>query len=117
MARRRFIDHPELDLNRPEPSLGKLDSVRLTSASGQCGSIDLEERIKGVSQLRIIRQSDKVEHYIKFDEDSFTAWMSLNPEFDTEMDDLIRALPDGEWLKKPPQADFLGRGKWRITEE
>ena len=47
MARRRFIDHPELDLNRPEPSLGKLDSVRLISASGQCGSIDLEEQIKG----------------------------------------------------------------------
>lgn len=43
----------------------------------------LEERIKGVNQLRIIQQRDKKEHYISFGEDAFTAWMSVNPEFNT----------------------------------
>ncbi|MBT7876141.1 MAG: site-specific DNA-methyltransferase [Verrucomicrobia bacterium] len=62
MARRRFIDHPELDLNRPEPSLGKLDSVRLTSASGQCGSIDLEEQIKGFHEFGKQTITEKI-HY------------------------------------------------------
>ena len=62
MARRRFIDHPELDLNRPEPSLGKLDSVRLTSASGQCGSIDFEEQIKGFHEFGKQTITEKI-HY------------------------------------------------------
>ena len=39
------------------------------------------------------------------------------PEFATEMDKLILALPAGEWLYKPPQAEYLGEGKWRITQE
>lgn len=40
-----------------------------------------------------------------------------DPEFESPMDDLIAALPDGEWLKKPPQAEHLGKGRWRIIEE
>jgi hypothetical protein len=39
------------------------------------------------------------------------------PTFSTPMNDLIASLPTGEWLKKPPQAENLGKGKWRITEE
>jgi oligopeptidase B len=43
----------------------------------------LEERIKGVSQIRIIDQNSGFEHYIDFGEKAFTAWISVNPEFDT----------------------------------
>jgi hypothetical protein len=39
------------------------------------------------------------------------------PVFSTPMSDLIGTLPTGEWLKKPPQAENLGKGKWRISEE
>lgn len=39
------------------------------------------------------------------------------PTFQSPMDALIASLPTGEWLLRPPQANFLGRGKWRIDEE
>ena len=39
------------------------------------------------------------------------------PVFKTSMLDLLEALPSGEWLLKPPQAEYLGHGKWRITIE
>lgn len=39
------------------------------------------------------------------------------PTFKTAMDAMIASLPAGEWLKRPPQAEHLGRGRWRITEE
>ena len=39
------------------------------------------------------------------------------PTFQSQMDDLIESLPSGEWLYRPPQAEHLGRGRWRITQE
>lgn len=39
------------------------------------------------------------------------------PSFSTPMSALIDALPEGEWLYKPPQCEHLGRGKWRVTLE
>lgn len=50
---------------------------------------------------------------------SFTGINTVDtaPTFDSQMEDLIEALPAGEWLYKPPQAEHLGRGKWRITLE
>lgn len=39
------------------------------------------------------------------------------PTFKTPMSMLITSLPDGEWLIKPPQAEHLGGGKWRVTQE
>ncbi len=44
----------------------------------------LEERIKGVTQVRIIQHEGDEEHYIDFGEGAFTAWMSINPEFNTD---------------------------------
>jgi len=38
-------------------------------------------------------------------------------ELTQKMRRLLGELPDGEWLKKPPQAEHLGRGSWRVTEE
>lgn len=45
----------------------------------------LEERIKGINKIRIIEQESQAEHYIDFDEDAYTAWTSINPEFDTDI--------------------------------
>ena len=41
------------------------------------------------------------------------------PVFKTAMLALIEAFPPatGEWLLKPPQAEYLGHGKWRVTIE
>ncbi len=39
-----------------------------------------EERIKGLSNLRIISIKDRKEHYINFGEDAYTAGINVNPE-------------------------------------
>jgi len=39
------------------------------------------------------------------------------PTFRTDMFSLFENLPTGEWLYRPPQAEYLGRGKWRTTQE
>ena len=43
--------------------------------------------------------------------------VGADPEFQSAMDNLIESLPAGEWLYKPPQADHMGAGRWRITQE
>lgn len=44
----------------------------------------LSERINGITQLRI-RPWEGEEHYIDFGEDAFMAYVSINPEFDTDL--------------------------------
>lgn len=44
----------------------------------------VEERKKGLSQLRIIRWDDQSEHYLDFGEPTYTASIGYNPDFDTE---------------------------------
>ena len=44
----------------------------------------LEERSNGLTQLRIIVQKDKTEHYLPFSEQAYTAYIGKNPEFDTK---------------------------------
>ena len=39
------------------------------------------------------------------------------PTFQSKMDELIDELPPGEWLYKPPQAQQLGNGVWRVSNE
>ena len=38
------------------------------------------------------------------------------PSLSADMNQLLSSLPSGEWLKKPPQAEYLGRGRWRIDQ-
>ena len=45
----------------------------------------VEERSKGLTNLRIINQSTKEEHYLDFGEEAYTAYISINPEFDTQL--------------------------------
>ena len=39
------------------------------------------------------------------------------PVLSNQMNLLLDALPAGEWLYRPPQAEHIGNGKWRITKE
>lgn len=43
--------------------------------------------------------------------------VGADPSFKSQMHTLIESLPSGEWLYRPPQAEHLGRGRWRITQE
>lgn len=39
------------------------------------------------------------------------------PTLSSNMAALVDSLPDGEWLKKPPQVENLGKGRWRVGQE
>jgi hypothetical protein len=39
------------------------------------------------------------------------------PTLSANMQQLIDSLPAGEWLKKPPTAENLGKGRWRLGQE
>lgn len=45
----------------------------------------LEERIEGISNIRVINQKTKEEHYIDFGESTYSAYASTNLEFDTSI--------------------------------
>lgn len=45
----------------------------------------VSERSKGLMNFRIINQLDKSEHFLKFEEEAYTAELSTNPEFGTEL--------------------------------
>jgi oligopeptidase B len=45
----------------------------------------IDERIKGLTQLRIINMKNNDEYHIDFGEQAYTAWISINPEFNTEI--------------------------------
>jgi len=39
------------------------------------------------------------------------------PSFGGAVNSLLDSFPDGYWRKMPPYAEWLGDGKWRVTEE
>ena len=43
----------------------------------------IEERKDGLTNLRIIKTADKSEHYLDFGEETYTAWIATNREFDS----------------------------------
>lgn len=45
----------------------------------------LHQREKGSQQLKVIRFSDKKEHVIDFGHSPYTAWFSINPEFNSQV--------------------------------
>jgi oligopeptidase B len=45
----------------------------------------VEERIKGLNNLRIINTKDKSEHYLDFGEEAYTAGININPNSNTEI--------------------------------
>jgi oligopeptidase B len=45
----------------------------------------VNERIKGLTNLRILKWEDHSEHYLDFGEETYVARISTNPEFDTDI--------------------------------
>jgi len=45
----------------------------------------VNERINGLPNLRIMRWDKKGEHYLDFGEETYSAYISYNPEFDTDV--------------------------------
>ncbi|TAL61293.1 MAG: S9 family peptidase [Bacteroidetes bacterium] len=45
----------------------------------------VQERIKGLSNLRIINLKDKGEHYLNFGEEAYTAGININPNANTDI--------------------------------
>jgi oligopeptidase B len=45
----------------------------------------VEERIEGLSHLRVIPWDKGQEHYIEMGEEVYTAWISINPDFDSKL--------------------------------
>ncbi|NHB67831.1 S9 family peptidase [Perlabentimonas gracilis] len=45
----------------------------------------IDERKDGLKQLRIIDQQTRKEHYLNFGEEVYSAWISINPEYDTPL--------------------------------
>jgi oligopeptidase B len=45
----------------------------------------VDERMNGLNQLRIINQNTREEHYLDFGEETYSAWVSVNPEYNTPL--------------------------------
>ena len=45
----------------------------------------VSERIKGLPNIRIIKWEDNSDHFIDFGEETYAAYISYNPEFDTDL--------------------------------
>jgi len=39
------------------------------------------------------------------------------PSLSVGMLDLVGTLPEGEWLYKPPQVEYVQRGVWSVSQE
>ena len=45
----------------------------------------LSERKNGLTEIRVIKWTDQSEHYLNFGEEAYLAYMSTNPDFDTDL--------------------------------
>lgn len=45
----------------------------------------LEERRLGINQLRILDHNTKEDYYLQFNDEAFSCWTGVNPEFNTEV--------------------------------
>jgi len=61
------------------------DDVLLSGIEIFSDYLVVDERKDGLKQLRIINQSTKEEHYLDFGEEVYAAWISVNPEYDTDL--------------------------------
>ena len=68
-----------------EDVIAHRDDVLLEDMSLFKDYMVLEERINGLTQIRIKRWDDKEDYYLPFQEETYTAYVYYNPEFDTDM--------------------------------
>jgi hypothetical protein len=62
MAKRRFIDHPELNFGNVKPRVKLLDSVAAVKAPNQTGATSLEEQIKAFHEFDKQTLIEKIEY-------------------------------------------------------
>ena len=65
--------------------LPQRDTVHLLSLEVFKDNLVINERKQGLRQLRIINQQSGDDRYIEFDEETYTSWISVNEEFDTDI--------------------------------
>ena len=65
--------------------LPQRDTVHLLSLEVFKDNLVINERKQGLRQLRIINQQTGDDGYIEFDEETYTSWISVNEEFDTDI--------------------------------
>jgi len=65
--------------------LPQRDTVHLLSLEVFKDNLVINERKQGLRQLRIINQQSGDDGYIEFDEETYTSWISVNEEFDTDI--------------------------------
>jgi len=61
------------------------ETVHLLSLEVFKDHLVINERKNGLRQLRIINQQTGNDEYIKFEEETYTSWVSINEEFDTDI--------------------------------
>ncbi len=67
-----------------KPVIPHRDDVLLESIELFNNYLVVEERKLGLTQLRVIDQRNKEEHYVQFGEETYSAYISTNREFDTD---------------------------------
>ena len=61
------------------------ETVHLLSLEVFKDHLVINERKNGLRQLRMITQQTGSDEYIKFEEETYTSWVSVNEEFDTDI--------------------------------
>ena len=61
------------------------ETVHLLSLEVFKDHLVINERKNGLRQLRMINQQTGNDEYIKFEEETYTSWISINEEFDTDI--------------------------------
>ena len=83
----RIMETPEdeTDMSNWTEVIAHRDEVHLLDFDVFDNHLVLNERGNGLRELRIINQTSNKDHYINFDEDTYTAWISTNKEFNTNI--------------------------------
>jgi oligopeptidase B len=78
------VSESDTDKSNWEEVIAHRPDVLLQSIEIFKNFIVLSERMEGLNHLRIINQINQDEHYLEFGETAYVAFISTNPEFDTE---------------------------------
>ena len=83
----RLMETPETDTSKDnwKEVIAHREDVFLEGIELFKNHLVIEERKNGLTELRIINQQNKKEHYLDFGEAAYTAYTSTNPEFDSEV--------------------------------
>ena len=83
----RIMETPEdaTDMSNWKEVIAHRDEVHLLDFDVFDNHLVLNERSNGLRELRIINQTSNKDHYINFGEDTYTAWISTNKEFNTNI--------------------------------